>query len=314
VKLAENCDLEVKQTNLDLLYSGCTGVFVIIYEGIAYCASLGDSRAVLGTYSPPSVLPAPVVQKQQRKVLDEVRRRRESKVDDKIHPVQLTQDQKPDDPEEHSRIVASGGRVQRLLDANGQRIGPYRVWESTSNSPGLAMSRSIGDMIGKQIGVISTPVCTKYMINAEDDSFLVLASDGVWDVMDNEDVVNFVECFREKCKKGSLKPIPKGIDVVPSLTCIAHLLCEEARVRWYAVVEDEDVMIDDISCIILEFKKSENKTGYVPNKGTAVEEFKDREGEDSEDPRLLRKAPTVKEITTRDPRRGSIVSDKNLNY
>ena len=260
------------------------------------------------------VLPAPApVHKEDRKLLQEVRQRRESRVDDKLQPIQLTNDQKPEDPEEQARIVAFGGRVQRLLDPNGQRIGPYRVWEANSNSPGLAMSRSIGDVIGKQIGVISTPVCSRYAINTDNDYFIVLASDGVWDVMDNDDVAHYVECFRGKCKQGVIKPPPKGMDIVPSLTCIAQLLCEEARVRWYAIVEDEDVMIDDISCIVLEFRKSENKIGYVYNKGTAIEEIKDREEDQNIDETALRKAPTTKDITTRDPRRGSIVSDKVLN-
>jgi len=31
------------------------------------------------------------------------------------------------------------------------------------------------------------------------------------------------------------------------------MLCEEARIRWLAIVEHEDVMIDDISAVIIEF-------------------------------------------------------------
>jgi hypothetical protein len=34
--------------------------------------------------------------------------------------------------------------------------------------------------------------------------------------------------------------------------CIAHLLCEEARVRWKEIVEEEDVIIDDISVVVVE--------------------------------------------------------------
>ena len=33
--------------------------------------------------------------------------------------------------------------------------GPYRVWAFGESYPGLAMSRSIGDMDAKKIGVIS---------------------------------------------------------------------------------------------------------------------------------------------------------------
>ena len=50
------------------------------------------------------------------------------------------------------------------------------------NRPGLAMSRSIGDEIGRKIGVISTPIVTVYELQEGFDYFIVLASDGIWDV------------------------------------------------------------------------------------------------------------------------------------
>lgn len=307
VKLSEQCDSELRHKGYDILYSGSTGVFLIIHDGFLYCASVGDSRAVLGTTDLPEVLPAPsTINKSERKLLEEVKHRRESKSNPLIQSVQLTKDQKPEDPEEYSRIVASGGRIQRLIDTNGNRIGPYRVWEANSNSPGLAMSRSLGDVIGKQIGVIATPLCTKHEIR-DGDSFVVLASDGIWDVMDNEDVVNFVECFRSKCKQGGIRSTQKSPEIIPAMTCIAHLLCEEARVRWFTVVEDEDVLIDDISCIIFEFKRSEGAVSFTRKK-TIVEEVQDKVEEDSE----YRKAPTINDILTRDPRRGSFVTDKIL--
>jgi len=48
-----------------------------------------------------------------------------------------------------------------------------------SNGPGLAMSRSIGDLRGQRVGVISIPVCTKYELFGELDYFIVAASDGI---------------------------------------------------------------------------------------------------------------------------------------
>ena len=165
---------------IDVLYSGSTAVVVIIVDGVIYSASVGDSRAILGTTSPPLVSPAPPANLgEERKILEEVKVRRGSKSTSLIQAVQLTKDQKPEDPEEFARIVKCGGRVQRLLDDSGNRIGPYRVWEINSKSPGLAMSRSIGDMLGKKLGVISTPICTQHIINRDSDLFIVLASDGV---------------------------------------------------------------------------------------------------------------------------------------
>jgi len=47
------------------------------------------------------------------------------------------------------RIIKAGGRVKRMCDNNGNPIGPYRVWKKFGKAPGLAMSRSIGDSVGK---------------------------------------------------------------------------------------------------------------------------------------------------------------------
>lgn len=76
-----------------------------------------------------------------------------------------------------------------------------------------------------------------------------MASDGVWDVMENIEVVNFVERFRNDC---SGKSAPGSRTIKPNSTTIAHLLCEEARYRWFSILEEEDVMIDDISVIVIE--------------------------------------------------------------
>jgi hypothetical protein len=43
-----------------------------------------------------------------------------------------------------------------LLD-HGTKSGPFRVWLKTQNYPGLAMSRSIGDLIAGSIGVTCEP-------------------------------------------------------------------------------------------------------------------------------------------------------------
>jgi hypothetical protein len=59
-----------------------------------------------------------------------------------------------------------------------QIIGPARVWLKTAPLPGLNMSRSVGDLIAKQAGVISTPAKAVFAIHPEDCT-LVVGSDGV---------------------------------------------------------------------------------------------------------------------------------------
>jgi len=92
------------------------------------------------------------------------------------------------------RIKSKNGRVepyQGILinypDETGTYIGPYRVWLKDQNIPGLAMSRSFGDQIGASVGIISEPEIIEHTITQE-DMFLVVASDGLWEFIENEEV------------------------------------------------------------------------------------------------------------------------------
>lgn len=170
---------------------------LMYYRGLFYIGSLGDSRAILGTSSPPDVHPA-IEPKEaaEKRLLTKIRNQREIPSTHMLTAVQLTKDQKPDDPDEFSRIVKSGGRVQRLTDLSGKPVGPFRVWRKTENTPGLAMSRSIGDIVGSEIGVIHNPIITSQFFIPNNDQFIVIASDGVWDVMNNDEVINYVDLYR----------------------------------------------------------------------------------------------------------------------
>jgi serine/threonine protein phosphatase PrpC len=257
VEATEKCDADIKRTTslVDASQSGSTAVLLHLTQQGLHCASVGDSRAILATSAAGTYSPAPpaALGGEERRVLEVVKSRRSSFLKTPIYPVQLTKDQKPEDPEETARITKSGGTVSRVTDNHGNKIGPYRVWKKNVGYPGLAMSRSIGDQIASEIGIIATPVTTTHALNPGQDLFIVAASDGVWDVMDNQDVVNFVECYRGSCCKGA--GAGSGV-AMPESSSIARLLCEEARVRWFSIVEDEDVMIDDISCVIIEIEGS----------------------------------------------------------
>lgn len=49
------------------------------------------------------------------------------------------------------------------------------------------MTRSMGDKVGAQAGVIAEPEIKEFTIG-EFDRFMVVASDGVWEYLSNEDV------------------------------------------------------------------------------------------------------------------------------
>lgn len=96
--------------------------------------------------------------------------------------IPLSRDHKPDSPDELARIEAAGGRV---IYVNGARVEGI-----------LAMSRAIGDKYLKPV-VTSEPEITITPRQAEDDC-LILASDGLWDVLSSELACEVAfECLRE---------------------------------------------------------------------------------------------------------------------
>lgn len=84
----------------------------------------------------------------------------------------LSVDHKPDREDEFARIEAAGGKI---IQWNGSRV--FGV---------LAMSRAIGDRYLKP-WIIPDPEVT-FISRAKEDECLILASDGLWDVMTNEEV------------------------------------------------------------------------------------------------------------------------------
>jgi len=121
--------------------------------------------------------------------------------------VALTQDHKPTSAGELSRILASGGRVERLSDSMGREVGPQRVWLPGAWVPGLAMSRAMGDFVAQTVGVIAEPEVHCCELDAGDGQYLVLASDGVWEFMtvqDAADVVGGCATAEDACRRVSL--------------------------------------------------------------------------------------------------------------
>ena len=49
------------------------------------------------------------------------------------------------------------GRVEPIIGPQGQYLGPARVWKVDEDTPGLAMSRSVGDGLAHSVGVSWEP-------------------------------------------------------------------------------------------------------------------------------------------------------------
>ncbi|CAB4274402.1 unnamed protein product [Prunus armeniaca] len=145
--------------NLDCFCSGSTAVTLVKQGSNLFMGYIGDSRAILGSKDS----------------------------SDSMVAIQLTVDLKPDLPREAERIKRCKGRVFALQD----EPEVSRVWLPFDDAPGLAMARAFGDFCLKDYGVISIPEFS-HRILTERDQFIVLASDGVWDVLSNEEVVEIV--------------------------------------------------------------------------------------------------------------------------
>ncbi|PIA38340.1 hypothetical protein AQUCO_02800191v1 [Aquilegia coerulea] len=144
---------------IDCFCSGTTAVTLVKQGRDLLIANVGDSRAVLGMRDK----------------------------DDSLIAVQLTVDLKPNLPRESARIEQCKGRVFALQD----EPEVSRVWLPNNDSPGLAMARAFGDFCLKDFGLISVPDIS-YRCLTEKDEFIVLATDGVWDVLSNKEVVDIV--------------------------------------------------------------------------------------------------------------------------
>ena len=103
--------------------------------------------------------------------------------------VDLTLDHKPNIESEKARVEALGGKVVwcGVVDDEGKPVPNAGIYRVNGN---LALSRAIGDR-SERPAVTSKPDLTTYAIE-DDDEFIVLASDGLWDVMSSQDAVAFV--------------------------------------------------------------------------------------------------------------------------
>jgi serine/threonine protein phosphatase PrpC len=116
--------------------------------------------------------------------------------------VVLTRDHKPDSPEELARIQACGGKVvwSGLVDKIGRPISTAGVYRVNGN---LDLSRSIGDR-SERPAVCADPDFTVLSLD-EDARFLLLATDGLWVVFTEQEVVDFVETKLQEANSGNEK-------------------------------------------------------------------------------------------------------------
>lgn len=162
--------------SLDDSMSGTTAITVMVRGRTLYVANTGDSRAVIA----------------QRRGKDLV-------------AVDLSIDQTPFRADELERVKLCGARVltldqiEGLKDPDVQCWGteegddgdPPRLWVQNGMYPGTAFTRSIGDSIAETIGVVPNPEIVVLELTP-DYPFFVVASDGVFEFLSSQTVVDMV--------------------------------------------------------------------------------------------------------------------------
>ena len=195
----------VMNENINSLFSGSTCISVIYTPERLIVPNIGDSRAVLARYD---------------------------NVSKEYKAIELSRDHKPTEKDEAKRIYENDGRIQPFTE-EGEFVGPQRVWLKEEEVPGLAMTRSFGDRVAATVGVISEPEIKEFEFN-ENDKFMIIASDGIWEFISSQECVNIVGEFYEK----------------NDLKGCAEYLYEESSKRW---LKEEEV-IDDTTLILVFFE------------------------------------------------------------
>ena len=180
-------------SSFDCTISGCTGTVIVVRENKVLAGHVGDSRSVLG-----------------------------KKKNGAIIAKELTRDHKPTLDDEKARIERMGGEVKKL-----EGDIPYRVFIKDKSYPGIAMSRSLGDALAQTVGVSCMPEVNQFNIE-EDDQFIVVCSDGVWEFISSQEAVEEVAKY-SNVKDG------------------AEALAKLAWDRW--ILNEVDV-VDDITVIV----------------------------------------------------------------
>jgi serine/threonine protein phosphatase PrpC len=123
---------------------------------------------------------------------------------------QLTLDHKPNNPEEKIRIERLGGKIQ--FDGSDWRIN------------GLSVSRAFGDLDCSPY-VTHLPQIYKYNINPN-DKFIIFACDGLWDVLSNQDVIDYINelLLNKKFKGNYSKELAKYAIIKGSLDNISVIV------------------------------------------------------------------------------------------
>lgn len=236
------CNDELHSSQINDSYSGTTSISLYIHDKCRITVSnVGDSRAVLGKCTAGSAAGASSLSLPSR-------------------AVPLSNDQTPYRSDEAARCEKSGARILSFGqldpslhqdDEDSQVEDPPRVWSKKGKYPGTAFTRSIGDAVAESLGVNAEPEMMTLKLSPKDQILIVLASDGVFDVMSNQEVINM--CFQHRYD--------------PMQACNA--IIENSHKEWLEnddCVDEQSASYDDMTIICLFFNEhdeDESKGAFV---------------------------------------------------
>ncbi|KAI4349468.1 hypothetical protein L6164_010054 [Bauhinia variegata] len=172
------------------LVSGSTATVVLVADDKILVANIGDSKAFLCSekFMSPGEAKASLLKLYRQKEHDGSLSRLSNRDKFRLASTngithftvkELTSDHHPDRDDERIRVETAGGQVLNwggVPRINGQ----------------LAITRAIGDVSMKSYGVISAPEVTDWQPLTVNDSYLVAASDGVFEKSSVEDVCDLL--------------------------------------------------------------------------------------------------------------------------
>ena len=156
---------DLTKQEVDSYFSGTTLNAILVVHNNVFVCNVGDSRSVMASGKNFSNI------------------------------IELSEDHKPENENERKRILSKNGRIEQMKDEDGMPYGPLRVWLMNENLPGLAMTRSIGDMFGASIGITWRPSMVIKKLEPLESAILFVASDGVWEVLENYEVMLEAKVF-----------------------------------------------------------------------------------------------------------------------
>ncbi|KAL6564399.1 hypothetical protein OROMI_015849 [Orobanche minor] len=142
--------------------SGSTAAIVLLVNGEFLVANVGDSKALLCS----------------QKFFSH-NDNDEGALLGEIYAEELTRDHHPDREDEKARIEAAAGFVSK---SSVPRVNGI-----------LAVSRAIGDVFLKRYGVTAEPELTGWRPFTPENSYLIVASDGVFETLTPQDVCDFAQ-------------------------------------------------------------------------------------------------------------------------